>query len=180
MPLPDDHESTVQAAAADGMLIGHGYFYDQLKPGFRFRTMGRTITEADLVMFVNLIWFTEEVFVNVHDTAGRALSGRVVPGALVYAFAEGLLTPSMQFTGLAFLNAELNVCSPTIVGDTIRVRGEVIESRPASAGNRGLVRTRNEVVNQRGEVVLVYTPLRLVKGSPSAAAHPPGSPRQRH
>ena len=46
----------------------------------------------------------------------------------------------------------------------------MIENRPASSGNRGLVRTRNEVVNQRDEVVLVYTPLRLVKGSPANAA----------
>jgi acyl dehydratase len=156
-------------ATAEGVMLGHGYFYDQLPPGFRFRTMGRTITETDLVTFINLIWFTEEVFVNTHDTGERALSGRVVPGALVYAFSEGLLTPSMQFTGLAFLNAEIDVREPTVVGDTIHVRGEVIENRPASSGNRGLVRTRNEVVNQRGDVVLVYTPLRLVKGSAAAA-----------
>jgi acyl dehydratase len=135
--------------------------------------MGRTITETDLVTFINLIWFTEEVFVNTHDTAGRALRGRIVPGALVYAFAEGLLTPSMQFTGLAFLNAEIDVRGPTIVGDTIHVRGEVIENRAASSGNRGLVRSRNEVVNQRDEVVLQYTPLRLVKGSAAAAAAGP-------
>ena len=74
----------------------------------------------------------------------------------------------MQFTGLAFLHAELDVRAPTVVGDTIHVRAVVTESRPASSGNRGLVRTRNEVVNQRGETVLVYTPLRLVKGSPVA------------
>lgn len=154
----------------DAVLLGHGYFSDQLPVGFRFRTMGRTITETDLVTFVNLIWFTEEVFVNAHDTQGRALSGRVVPGALLYTFAEGLLTPSMQFTGLAFLKTEIDVRHPTVVGDTIHVRCEVIENRRASSGNRGLVRTRNEVINQRGEVVLVYTPLRLVKGSPAAGA----------
>lgn len=167
MTLNDTHGSS--PADAEGVMLGHGYYYDQLPPGFRFRTMGRTLTETDLVTFINLIWFTEEVFVNTHDTAERALSGRVVPGALVYAFSEGLLTPSMQFTGLAFLNAEIDVRKPTVVGDTIHVRGEVIESRRASSGNRGLVRTRNEVVNQRGEVVLVYTPLRLVKGSAAAA-----------
>jgi acyl dehydratase len=153
----------------DAVLLGHGFYYDEMPVGFRFRTMGRTITETDLVTFINLIWFTEEVFVNTHDTGGRALAGRVVPGALVYAFAEGLLTPSMQFTGLAFLGAELDVKRPTVVGDTIHVAGEVIESRPASSGHRGLVRTRNEVLNQRGEVVLVYTPLRLVKGRPHPA-----------
>jgi acyl dehydratase len=166
--LPGTHEGV--PSEGKGTLLGHGFYYDQLPVGFRFRTMGRTITETDLVTFINLIWFTEEVFVNTHDTAGRALSGRIVPGALVYTFAEGLLTPSMQFTGLAFLHTELDVKAPTVVGDTIHVRAVVTESRAASSGNRGLVRTRNEVVNQRGETVLVYTPLRLVKGSPVDSA----------
>ncbi|WP_459615091.1 MaoC family dehydratase [Bordetella sp. 2513F-2] len=149
---------------AEPVLLGHGYFYQQMPVGFRFRTMGRTITEADLVSYINLTWFAEEVFVNSDNAESRALKGRVVPGSLVYAYAEGLLTPSMQFTGLAFLGAELDVKLPTVVGDTIHVQGIVTESRAASQGNRGLVRTRNEVVNQRGDVVLVYTPLRLVKG----------------
>jgi acyl dehydratase len=156
-----------RVSGGEAVMLGHGFYYDRLPVGFRFRTMGRTITETDLVTYINLTWFTEEVFVNTHDTGGRALQGRVVPGSLVYAFAEGLLTPSMQFTGLAFLGATLDVKRPTVVGDTIHVEGEVIESRPASSGHRGLVRTRNEVVNQRGEVVLVYDPLRLVKGSPA-------------
>jgi acyl dehydratase len=73
-----------------------------------------------------------------------------------------MMTPMMQHTGLAFLNAELDVKGPTLVGDTIRVEVEVIEARRTSSGNRGLVRTRNEVKKQDGTVVLVYTPLRLL------------------
>ncbi len=151
-----------------GIQIGHGYFYDQLPIGHRFHTMGRTITEADLVAFCNLIWMTEEGFVNIAPDRPHTLKGRFVPGALVYCFAEGLLVPSMQFTGQAFLGTELNHTGPTVVGDTIHVECEVIEMRRTSKGNRGLVRTRNHVVNQRDEVVLVYTPLRMMSGSPSA------------
>ena len=40
---------------------------------------------------------------------------------------------------------------------------EVIECR-ATSGNRGLVRTRNDIVNQHGETVITYTPLRLMAG----------------
>ena len=43
----------------------------------------------------------------------------------------------------------------------VHVQCEVTEVRPTSKG-RGLVRTRNEVVNQRGETVLVHTPLRIM------------------
>jgi acyl dehydratase len=142
--------------------IGRGFGYEDLKVGMRFRTHRRTIAESDLAQFVNLTWLTEELFA-VEDDAGRAIKGRPVPGALVYSFAEGLLLPSMQDTGLAFLNATLDVKGPTVVGDTIHVEVEVIECRLTSRGDRGLVRFANKVVNQRGETVIEYNPLRMLK-----------------
>lgn len=143
-------------------VVGRGFCFEDLKVGFRFRTHRRTIGEADVSGFVNLTWLTEELFA-VADDAERAIKGRAVPGALVYAFAEGLLLPTMQDTGLAFLNATLDVKGPTLVGDTIHVESEVKEARLTSKGDRGLVRFANKVVNQRGETVLEYNPLRLLK-----------------
>jgi len=143
-------------------LVGRGFCFEDLKLGFRFRTHRRTLGEPDLASFVNLTWLTEELF-TVQDDAARAIKGRAVPGALVYAFAEGLLLPTMQDTGLAFLNATLDVKAPTLVGDTIHVEAEVTEHRLTSKGDRGLVRFANKVVNQRGEIVLEYNPLRLLK-----------------
>jgi acyl dehydratase len=143
-------------------LVGRGLAFDELKVGMRFRTHRRTIAEADVAAFVNLTWLTEELFAVADDT-GRAIKGRPVPAALVYAFAEGLLLPTMQDTGLAFLNATLDVKAPTVVGDTIHVEFEVTEARLASKGDRGLVRFANRVMNQRGESVLEYNPLRLLK-----------------
>ena len=143
-------------------LVGRGFCYEDLRLGFRFRTHRRTIAEADVAAFVNLTWLTEELF-TVADDAARAIKGRPVPGALIYSFAEGLLLPTMQDTGLAFLNATLDIKGPTVVGDTIHVECEVTEHRLASKGDRGLVRFANKVINQRGETVLEYNPLRLLK-----------------
>ena len=143
-------------------IIGRGFYYEDLRPGFRFRTHRRTIAESDLTAFVNLTWLTEELFA-VADDSQRAIKGRPVPGALVYSFAEGLLLPSMQDTGLAFLNATLDVKGPTAVGDTIHVEAEVTEYRLTSRGDRGLVRFANKVLNQRGAAVLEYNPLRMLK-----------------
>ena len=143
-------------------IVGRGFCFEDVRVGFRFRTHRRTITEADLSNFINLSWLTEELFA-VEDDSNRAIKGRAVPAALVYSFAEGLLLPTMQDTGLAFLNASLDVKGPTLVGDTIHVEAEVTEARPTSKGDRGLVRFANKVVNQRGEPVLEYNPLRLLK-----------------
>ncbi len=145
-------------------LLGMGPFWDDLSVGDRFRTAGRTLTETDLVNFVNLTWLTEELFTNTEDRATMAIEGRVVPAALVYACAEGLLLPMIQGTGLAFLNATLDVKGPTFVGDTIHVECTVTEARKTSKGSRGLVRTENRVVNQDDETVLTYNPLRMMKG----------------
>jgi acyl dehydratase len=143
-------------------VVGRGFCFEDLRVGFRFRTHRRTIAEADLAGFVNVSWLTEELF-TVEDEAGRAIKGRPVPAALVYSFAEGLLLPTMQDTGLAFLNATLDVKGPSVVGDTIHVESEVVEARLTSKGDRGLVRFANKVLNQRGEVVLEYNPLRMLK-----------------
>ena len=143
-------------------VVGRGFCFEDLRVGFRFRTHRRTIGEADLAQFVNVTWLTEELF-TVADDAGRAIKGRAVPAALVYAFAEGLLLPTMQDTGLAFLNATLDVKAPVLVGETIHVEAEVIEHRLTSKGDRGLVRFANKVINQSGRTVLEYHPLRLLK-----------------
>ena len=152
-------------------LLGTGPFWDDLSVGDRFRTVGRTLTETDLVNFVNLSWLTEELFTNTAERKNMAIAGRVVPAALVYACAEGLLLPMIQGTGLAFLNATLDVKGPTFVGDTIHVECRVSEVRETSKGKRGLVRTENRVINQKGETVLAYNPLRMMRGRKEQKGH---------
>jgi acyl dehydratase len=139
-------------------VVGRGFCFEDLRLGFRFRTHRRTIAEADLAAFASLTWLTEEIF-----TVGEPGKPRLVPGALVYSFAEGLLLPTMQDTGVAFLGATLDVKGPTYVGDTLHVECEVVEHRLTSKGDRGLARFACKVLNQRGEVVLEYNPLRLLK-----------------
>jgi acyl dehydratase len=147
--------------------VGLGIPYDDLPVGRQFKTIGRSITEPDIVNFVSCTGMLEVLFTNYEFLKHESpIKGRLAPGAMVFAFAEGLLTQStMQHTGFAFLNMEFNIEGPTFAGDTIHVECEVVESRPsASRAGLGLVRTRNRVVKQDGKTVLVYTPLRMVKG----------------
>ncbi len=151
-------------------LIGEGFHWDELTVGDSFRTFGRTITETDIVNFVSSVGMLESLFLDAeYRAAHAAIDGRPAPAALIYALAEGLvLNATAQGTGLAFLHMELNVEGPVMQGDTIHVEIEVTEVRPAKKNNRGLVRTRNRIVNQRGETVITYTPLRLMAGRPAA------------
>ena len=146
--------------------VGLGLYFEDLPVGRQFKTLSRTIQDADICAFCNVIHMTEDLFTDMEFLKNESdIKGRLAPGALSYCFAEGLLAQStMQKTGYAFLNMELNIENPAFAGDTIHVECEVVESRlSASRPGRGLVRTRNKVINQNGKVVLTYTPLRMVK-----------------
>ena len=146
--------------------VGLGFFYEDLPLGRQFKTIGRTVTEPDIVNFINATGMTEVIFMDLEFVEHHSdIKGRVAPGALGYTFAEGLLVQAtMQHTGFAFLNMELSVEAPVFAGDPLHVECEVIEARLSkSRPGRGLVRTRNKVVKQDGTVALIYTPLRMIK-----------------
>lgn len=145
--------------------VGLGIPFEGWVPGRRFRTIGRTITEADITNFVCVTGMLEVLFTNLDYLEHESLiKGRLAPGALVYSFAEGLLLQStMQHTGLAFLGMELTVERPAFAGDTIHVQCEVLQARLTSKPGRGIVSAANKVVNQKDEIVLAYTATRMVK-----------------
>lgn len=146
--------------------VGLGLHWNDLTPGQKFRTINRTITEADLVNFINATGMVEMIFTDKTYAGQGAIQGaRPVPGALCYCFAEGLLVQStMQHTGLAMLETTLKVLSPTNVGDTIHVEVEVLSVRQTSKGNRGIVKTKNDIVNQDGVTVATFDATRMMAG----------------
>jgi acyl dehydratase len=148
--------------------LGKGFYWQDLVVGDRFKTYGRTITETDIIGFVNVVGMHEPLFTDAeYRRTQSAMTGFAAPGSLVFCMAEGLtLAGTAHGTGLAFLHTEMDVKAPVLAGDTIHVEIEIKESRASSKG-RGLVRTSNEVRNQRGELVLHYTPLRLMRGRPA-------------
>ena len=147
-------------------LLGHGFYYQDWHVGYCFQTLTRSVTEADISNFVGVSGMTEELFTSYDYLQNHTdFEGRLVPGALVFSIAEGLVIPAtISRTGIAFLGCDMNIEGPTFAGDTLHVEGEGTEIRPASKGNRALVRTSNKVINQNGDTVMVYTPLRMMRG----------------
>ncbi|AVO49473.1 acyl dehydratase [Melaminivora suipulveris] len=144
--------------------MGQGLFWQDLQVGQRWRTFRRTVTEADLVAFINATGMLEAIFIDA-DHAGGAIPGRPVPGALTYAFIEGFILQSMiQGTGLAMLELHQKILAPVLVGDSIEAVVEVTGVRPTSKGNRAVVSSLITVFNQRREPVMEYTAVRLLAG----------------
>ena len=167
-PAPTRTPIERSAREQAGKQLGVGWNWRDLAIGDRFVTYGRTLFEADLLNFVTLCGFSEELFTNKEYIKSHApmRGGHPVPGALVYSMAEGLVIPTtLQGSGLAFLSMGFDIKGPTYVGDTIHVEIELTEIKPTSKDpSRALVRTTNDVKNQKGETVLVYTPLRMMQG----------------
>ena len=60
-----------KSGAADGedrtmQTLGLGFTWEQLSPGQRFRTLNRTVTETDLVMFTGVTGMLEVIFTDQH------------------------------------------------------------------------------------------------------------------
>ena len=148
--------------------VGIGFYWNDLKVGEQFRTLNRTITEADIVQFIGVTGMVETLFTDLSFSEHHgAIKGRVSPAALVYTMIEGLLCQAtMQTTGLALLEVHKKVLGPVFAGDTIHAEVEVTGVRQTSKGNRGIVTTINKVVNQNGATVMEYTAVRMMAGRP--------------
>ena len=146
----------------------HGMTWEEFRPGDIHRTARRTVTETDVVQFVNLAGLMEPLFIDEEYMRNETeYGGRIAPGSLTFALAEGLTTQTgmIHGTGLAFVGLQgMRLYRPVKVGDTIGVEIEVLESRRTKSRNAAIVRYRHVVTNQRGETVMDYTVERLIRG----------------
>lgn len=158
--------SDAHGASTGAALLSPGMTWEDMPVGLSFRTAARTVTESDLMAFVHLGGFNEPLFYDAQHATAGGYTGRLVPGALVYVFAEGLIlqTNALHGTGLAFLHMELTVNAPTYVGDTLHVVVTTTQSRASSKPGRGVVASTCSVRNQHDLEVAVFTPVRLLRG----------------
>jgi acyl dehydratase len=144
-------------SSPDGANMEPRYFEDWAV-GDRIETLGRTVGDAEISAFVALGGFFEELFMSAEFAATKSpFKRRIAPGALTFAFAEGLiiLTGCIHGIGLALVSVEqMNFRRPVCAGDTIRVVVEVADTRPTSRADRGLVTFSHTVMNQRDEIVM--------------------------
>lgn len=154
----------MSTTGTDLPLLGQGFFFQDLKVGQRFQTYRRTVTETDLVNFINVTGMLEMIFIDA-EGASSAIGGRPVPGALTYTLIEGFILQTMiQGTGLAMLELTQRILAPVRVNDTIRAVVTVTGIRPTSKGNRAIVDSQIDVYNQRDEQVMTYTARRMLAG----------------
>jgi acyl dehydratase len=130
--------------------------YEDLDVGQRWRTGGRTVTEADIVAFAGVSGDFNPIHVDAEHATTTRFGERIAHGALVLAIATGLRQQQNVFRGTlkAWLGMrEWRFQAPVRIGDTIHVVTEIKERRETKDPAAGLVVQTIEVRNQRDEVV---------------------------
>lgn len=133
----------------------HGLFFEEFIIGDQTESVGRTITEADIVNFAGLSGDYNLIHTDAEYSKGQMFGQRVAHGLLVLSIASGLAVRLgfMEDTILAFRGLEWKFTAPVFIGDTIRVRVTVEATKPMSRVGGGLVTLKMEVVNQKNEIV---------------------------
>src|SRR3989304_5419788 len=97
----------------------HGLTFEEHTVGQKFATLGRTVSETDIVPFVNLCGFNEPLFMDMEYVARESVfKGRPAPGALTFALSEGLIiqTGLLHGTGMAYLGGGIRIVAPGLAG----------------------------------------------------------------
>jgi len=126
--------------------------FDDLAEGERFATRGRTVTEADVVLFAGLSGDMHPQHVDAEWSADSRFGERIAHGMLVLSYAVGLMPFDPERVVALRRVRDVVFKQPARIGDTIRVEGEVAERRELDEGH-GLVTCRWRILNQRGKLV---------------------------
>ncbi|GIV84172.1 MAG: MaoC family dehydratase [Candidatus Roseilinea sp.] len=137
-----------------------GKYYEELEVGMRIEhPLGRTVTEADNVLFCALTMNTQPLHLDEHFAAQTQFGARIVNGLLTLGLAVGLtvadLTAGTIIANLGYDNVQHP--RPMFHGDTLYVTSEVLSKRDSRSNlGAGVVRLRHIGRNQRGETVIEF------------------------
>ena len=101
------------------------WVFEDFAVGQVFEGQGRTITETDVVFFAGWSWDANPVHLGVFEGCSIALLG----------------VDTWRFV------------APVYIGDTVRVRVEIMTIRRTSAGTSGVLGRQFTLLNQRDEAV---------------------------
>ncbi len=150
--------------------ISRGIYFEEFAIGQSYVSVGRTITEHDILTFAGLSGDYNQIHTDAEFSKTTPFGQRIAHGLLGLSIASGLAmrTGILEGTVLAFREIEeWKFTKPVFIGDTIYTRLEVVDLKPFPRLGGGLVTIQVEVVNQRGESVMKGKWLVLVASRPN-------------
>jgi acyl dehydratase len=148
-----------------------GRYFEEFTVGERFVTLGRTITEADIVSFAALTGDYNPLHIDAEFGKGTQFGERIAHGTLGASYAVGLIAALglTEGTVIAIVHMTWDFTAPIKIGDTIHVEQTVKSVRETRKRDRGIIVFDVKVINQRGEVVQKGERTLLVTRKPGPA-----------
>lgn len=139
----------------------------------------RTVTESDIVLYSWISGDTNPMHTDAEYAARSPLGQRIAHGTLGMSIVTGLSARMGDFDGTAIAALgveEWRFLAPIFIGDTVRLRTTVRDTKVTSKPDRGIVTRFMELVNQNDVVVqhgvmktMVYTRAGLSAQAPTEA-----------
>jgi len=143
--------------------MGGDLFFEEFEIGVARETTGRTITEADVVLHAGQTGDFYPHHMDAEWCKTQPFGQRMAHGTLVFSVGVGMTAGAINPQAMSYGYDRLRFVRPVFIGDTIRVKVTIKEKRDdAKRPRHGVVVEGLEVVNQRGETVLVAEHLLLV------------------
>lgn len=143
------------------------HYFEDFEVGQTFRSVGRTVTETELVLHSALTGDWTELHTNRHYAEDEYFGERVAHGPMTFILATGFVYRSgiVERTVLAFLGMNyMDIPAPVHIGDTISLEMEVTETRTISSrDDSGLVVIDTAMTNQDDEDVFAGDMKFLIK-----------------
>ena len=129
-------------------------YFDEIELGEEYESPGRTVTEADIVMFAGLSGDYNVLHTDAEFMKTTIFGERIAHGLLCLAIQSGLFSrATAPYATLAFGGLRWKFKAPVKIGDTIRLKAKVTGKKDLSKPDRGLITVQRTVLNQRDEVV---------------------------
>ena len=150
-------------------------YFDDFKPGDRFVSAGKTISESEILDFA-FRFDPQPIHMDARAAASSPYSGLIASGFHTMVVGFRMLWQTGVFNACSLGSPgmdELRWLRPVRPGDTLHTLAEIVEARrSASKPDRGVCRVLYTVLNQDDEPVMTMVAIQILARRPDAAASP--------
>jgi acyl dehydratase len=128
--------------------------FEDLQPGDVYRSPGRTVTEADVVIFAGLSGDYNVLHTDAEHMKSSTFGERIAHGLLGLSIQHGLVARGMPVRfEQRLVGIKWKFRGPIKIGDTLHVLSTIAGKEDGDQEGWGLVTMERRVVNQLGVVV---------------------------